>query len=573
MTRTVTARLGVTKDNTDATPGQFAADLQATLDTFDAAVWRWRGAWSSATAYAANDVVITSGTSSGIWIALAASTNVAPGTDSTIWQLFRTPSATGYANLAALPAAASGNAGELQRTTDGGVYESDGSQWQVIRNRGVRVTDPGYGAVGDGVHDDSAAIQAAINAAGERGKVEFEDGKTFLLNSPIVGSYERQNWFLYGAKLLIGHTGIGVTIGQTGTRTRHVRLHGGRILRNGGHDWTAGSVAIQFLNTNYCHWYEGTVGEASVNTDKAGVETGVLYRATAGQGTSYCELHSPLLTSCKFPLSFLADGAGAFVNENHVYGGRLGYESTGPSAVGGYNVKIDFVNGATLPPNNNKLIGTTLEGAIVAAGNPTGAIYDNGDLNMFMNCRYEGLGWTVPFIVQGPGQTEGGNVYAYGDGLVGPSVVSLNKTRATILGENGRYMGGGSAIDPIILTLRQSSSNTNKFVSYLNTAGVEVYYIDGNGNIVAALAGAGYLVKEGSNAKMGVATLVGGTVTVSTTKVTASSRIQLTTQALGTVTAPKAIAVTARTAGTSFTITSADATDTSTVAWLIMEPA
>lgn len=92
-------------------------------------------------------------------------------------------------------------------------------------------------------------------------------------------------------------------------------------------------------------------------------------------------------------------------------------------------------------------------------------------------------------------------------------------------------------------------------------------------NLKIVTAGKGLFVKEGSNATMGVATLSGGTVVVSTTAVTASSRIQLTIQSLGTVAAPKAIGVTARTGGTSFTITSADATDTSVVAWILVEPA
>lgn len=93
------------------------------------------------------------------------------------------------------------------------------------------------------------------------------------------------------------------------------------------------------------------------------------------------------------------------------------------------------------------------------------------------------------------------------------------------------------------------------------------------GQLVLGTAGVGLAVKEGANACMGVATLAAGTVTVNTNKVTATSRIQLTPQALGTVTAPKAVAVTARTPGTSFVITSADATDTSVVAWEITEPA
>ena len=67
----------------------------------------------------------------------------------------------------------------------------------------------------------------------------------------------------------------------------------------------------------------------------------------------------------------------------------------------------------------------------------------------------------------------------------------------------------------------------------------------------------------------GVATLVGGTVTVSPMPGTPSGGfVQLTVQALGTVTVPKAVACTAYGFG-SFTITSADPTDTSTVAWTI----
>jgi hypothetical protein len=87
------------------------------------------------------------------------------------------------------------------------------------------------------------------------------------------------------------------------------------------------------------------------------------------------------------------------------------------------------------------------------------------------------------------------------------------------------------------------------------------------------LAVGGLRCFEAANGKQGVATLVAGTVTVANTSITAVSRIQLTIQALGTVAAPKAIGVTARVVGASFTITSADATDTSVIAYEIFEPA
>lgn len=91
-------------------------------------------------------------------------------------------------------------------------------------------------------------------------------------------------------------------------------------------------------------------------------------------------------------------------------------------------------------------------------------------------------------------------------------------------------------------------------------------------NLSMTPAGSGLSIKEGTNAKMGIATLVAGTVTVNTNRVTASSRIFLTVQSLGTVAIPTAIAVTATVAGTSFTITSASVTDTSVVAWVLIEP-
>jgi hypothetical protein len=84
-------------------------------------------------------------------------------------------------------------------------------------------------------------------------------------------------------------------------------------------------------------------------------------------------------------------------------------------------------------------------------------------------------------------------------------------------------------------------------------------------------AGNGLKVAEGSNAKQGTAVLVAGTVVVSSTSVTANSRIFLTSQVDGGT--PGFLRVSTRTAGTSFTIKSGSATDTSTVAYEIIEPA
>ncbi|MET8826516.1 glycosyl hydrolase family 28-related protein [Streptomyces sp. NPDC004610] len=83
-------------------------------------------------------------------------------------------------------------------------------------------------------------------------------------------------------------------------------------------------------------------------------------------------------------------------------------------------------------------------------------------------------------------------------------------------------------------------------------------------------AGGGIAITEGTNARMGVAALTAGAVTVANTSVTATTRVATFRQAaggtLGHLSATKA-------AGTSFTITSSSNTDTSVVAWLLLEPA
>lgn len=133
-------------------------------------------------------------------------------------------------------------------------------------------------------------------------------------------------------------------------------------------------------------------------------------------------------------------------------------------------------------------------------------------------------------------------------------------------GGSVRLYGGTHATLPNVSEFYNTGALTLT-LSAANNVSVE------NGDLKVNTVGKTLFIKEGTNGKMGVSTLVAGTVTVSTTAVTSTSRIQLTIQSLGTVAVPQAIGVTARTAGTSFVITSAALTDTSVVAWVLFEPA
>lgn len=115
------------------------------------------------------------------------------------------------------------------------------------------------------------------------------------------------------------------------------------------------------------------------------------------------------------------------------------------------------------------------------------------------------------------------------------------------------------------------SGNSVKFNgSYLSNS-VAAAFTTTSGGVSVGSVGSGLSVAEGSNAKQGTATLTAGVATVANTSVTANSRIMLTSQIDGGT--PGFLRVSARVAGTSFTITSSSASDTSTVAYEIFEPA
>ncbi len=139
------------------------------------------------------------------------------------------------------------------------------------------------------------------------------------------------------------------------------------------------------------------------------------------------------------------------------------------------------------------------------------------------------------------------------DVVFGDQVTGDAAQRYTIDAGGAQRWGGGAGAADVV------SKRSGVGIQQLTVGSFDV-----NGN------GSGYQAKEGTNCKQGTAVLVAGTVTVANTAVTANSRIFLTPQNAGGT--PGFVGVSARVAGTSFTITSSNAGDTSTIAYEIFEP-
>lgn len=162
---------------------------------------------------------------------------------------------------------------------------------------------------------------------------------------------------------------------------------------------------------------------------------------------------------------------------------------------------------------------------------------------------------------------DAGSFAGFGIGRVGA------EGSLAISAANNNFVSGDVAGDIVLYV--SSASKALHLASGVSggAAGLKVLGPDAfaQGDFKISTVGKGLYVKEGANATMGTLTLNGTTgVVVNTTKVTANSRILMTHNVTGGT--PGFCYVDSRVAGTSFTV-KGTAGDTSTVAWMIVEPA
>ncbi len=200
---------------------------------------------------------------------------------------------------------------------------------------------------------------------------------------------------------------------------------------------------------------------------------------------------------------------------------------------------------------------------------------------------------TTPSVTTGINDANGNQIIKFNPtaSAIGGIAITNNISGSTVTLANGNtgnsafvIQGAGSGL----MVIQPGSNSTNAFrfrssggtnthMSYdssngrfgfgSGTAPVDVISVTGNVNLLSA--GNKLLIATGSNASVGTGTLVGGTVTISTTAVTANSLIFLQDTA-SSITNVGTLTVSSKSAGTSFTVTSTLALDTSTFNWLII---
>ncbi|KAG6559874.1 hypothetical protein RHABOEDO_001877 (plasmid) [Candidatus Rhabdochlamydia oedothoracis] len=154
-----------------------------------------------------------------------------------------------------------------------------------------------------------------------------------------------------------------------------------------------------------------------------------------------------------------------------------------------------------------------------------------------------------------------------GNGYTGKGFTTTSKAAVLfVTTEDWSDTDNGASIS--FQATRSGTTKTSTIAQVINTAA-------STSGVAISNEGSGLLIKEGTNARMGRATLVSillspSVVTVFNNTVTANTEIFLCSNIPSG--GPGILSVIARTAGVSFTISSSAIGDTSVVSWLLIEP-
>lgn len=257
-------------------------------------------------------------------------------------------------------------------------------------------------------------------------------------------------------------------------------------------------------------------------------------------------------------------------NTNNYYINNLDINSNTVSDISGSFVLTNLdvassVNLKTISITNNKFYGTS---ALAERGIQLGGVGIGGNPVVLINNNYIHNGSSITLLGLSNLKMHN-NIIKYQNAFEGH--------RVRIYAHNGSFEANNNTF------INTSSSNAYYDIKQMSAGIYNVMQINTNSSLrdggsigfttdlpanTLNLINKLNLLSTGTATTAGTATLSGGTITVNTSAVTANSQIILTPQETGQLNGR--IRVSARTAGSSFTITSSDNTDTATVSYLII---
>lgn len=325
-----------------------------------------------------------------------------------------------------------------------------------------------YGATGDNITDDTAAIQAAFDDM-EQGDVMVVPAGRYSFSSVVFQPPDDCSLLCFGN--FSCHTATGTTaftIGSNTTTSHRYNIQGLRVISE-DIIWTENRTGINVRNV-----YESYIDIREV----AGFEVNVLVQGENAHGNVYNEYHLGLINNGKNGIVLNTATAG-WTNENTFYGGRFAIQS-------GLSDYSDTCHVTLLEGdpniNNNRFISPSFEGG----SSLIKAVDNYADYTFILWPRLEAIG-NITLEATSHGCEVHGGRGVYQSELYSTRVVDLG-TRDKVYGYDTISLSGGSPINGT-LQLKTAGSNTYKALTTINPANVETGYIFGNGTVYSAAQG------------------------------------------------------------------------------------
>ncbi|ASS96098.1 glycosyl hydrolase family 28-related protein [Peribacillus simplex] len=329
-----------------------------------------------------------------------------------------------------------------------------------LGDRGVNVKQ--FGAIGDGITNDTKAIKKALASLRKGQLIIFPTGGKYLFNETLI--FDGINVMAVGCEFIYnGNVSPAIQIGNKTEYNNRVKVEG-LFVRKFTRDWANNIIGILFINNMESSFYD--IGAENFYR-------GIVFKGN-GKGTSYNRLFPSRVYNNRYSLVFTSDDRG-WANENTVIGGRFSWSSI-PFKDGEYAHLVIEKASDGYVQNNIKFYGCSLEDGGFANGF---AIICAGNYNSFHDCRFEGAE-KIKFL-----QYSKLNIVSSGYGLdVSKVEEELGANSNTIISGSGSQIRGGTAKNPT-LTISNDTGNTSKVFSVINPMGTETVNINNSGDITS----------------------------------------------------------------------------------------